>query len=213
LTDLAPALACPTVPEKQPKAEAVNFYDCSALIDPNEVEQLFYTLMLVRYGFDDKKAATLWAKRVLADEKSARELKTQWKPLESGPHAWVKPKNGRSELFAPMERAWNATHPDADLDAIGLAMQAWSGPGRCDNLREPQLRQYIKLAKTNGPPGPRINKKDKPPPRWRTWSIMQACAAAAAAVAAVFLPLVVAVRVPSRVYCRRARNSFPSGVC
>ena len=95
-----------------------------------------------------------------------------WKPLGPDEDGGWGMKNSISTLFGPVQLAVSSSWEGAELDAIGIAIQQWSGDERFDGLRETQLRDW--LSKT--PPGFRRSRKlsaKDAPPRWRTWAIVE----------------------------------------
>jgi hypothetical protein len=103
--------------------------------DPQGQEMLFCAFLLVAKGFDRVKDLHEWVRKVLLDEAAAHELKAAWKPMTTGESGWANGNLG-SLLFVPMQRAMDASWPNAELDAIGISIQQWSGAEQYDNLRE-----------------------------------------------------------------------------
>ena len=126
---------------------------------------------MIAHGFDTDKERSEWVRRVRLDRNGALQLKEKWTPLSLDQGGWGK-KNGVSLMFEPMERAVLSVWEDAELDAIGIAMQQWGGEGQFDGLRASQLRDWL----SHTPPGVRRSTKDSmkhAPPRWRTWGIVE----------------------------------------
>ena len=88
--------------------------------------------------------------------------------------AWRAPKDGKwrvvkgvSTIFEPLACAYDPSVWDLeDLDKIANAMQAWRGPGHCDDLTGGRLRDHMYRMKPAGvaPPKMRVG----PPRCWRT---------------------------------------------
>jgi hypothetical protein len=134
-----PALRCPRpiltvcadrcgageVVVKQPKASPKEWAE-KGENDMNASEVLFCCLLLCEAAESElcgRSDLAKWASSVLSEERNATELAAAWKPPEAKRHSL--------NFFGPLEyvfkkRSW----PRHELDAVGLAMQAWRGEGQ-----------------------------------------------------------------------------------
>jgi hypothetical protein len=140
----------------------------------NDTEVLFLAFLVV-YRRSSVWDLDKWCQGVLHDRARAAELQQHWKPLtrHESDHGWHRSKKMFSSLFdlihvAYVETSWR----DVELDAIGMAMQLWDGPGQHDELRHGRLRKHLQ----HKPLGARVTKKDAPPPRYRTWAAVRVAA-------------------------------------
>jgi hypothetical protein len=129
------------VKEKKPQKDPLHWFErTEGHIQPREA--LACAFFLIAHGFDTDKERSEWVRRVRLDRNGALQLKEKWTPLSLDQGGWGK-KNGVSLIFEPMERAVRSVWEDAELDAIGIAMQQWGGEGQFDGLRASQLRDWL----------------------------------------------------------------------
>lgn len=135
--------------------------------DANEAEVLAWSFLIVASAHLSATELKEWAAAVRRERSAADAAKAAWQPLPSwGTTAGV------SNLYLPAVKAFHKTAWPTDvLDAIGLAIQGWDGPGGWDGIRAVQLKDLIK----SKPPsiGKHAPKKDGPP-RYKTWQIVGA---------------------------------------
>ena len=74
--------------------------------EPNEVEILFFALLLVATTTTAKELDS-WARKVLLEKPEAEDRRAAWKPRERA-DGWTL-HNRVSTLFQPMERAYRGT--------------------------------------------------------------------------------------------------------
>ena len=127
---------------------------------------LFFALQVVSQA-ETAAAASNWAQEVLRFGCGSTEPDiwpppgaAEWKPR--GPHA--------APLYQPLDQAYRATWRKPQLEAICLAIRAWSGVGQHDDLQPHHL--YAHMA--NKPPGPKLpGCKGTPPVRWKSVAILR----------------------------------------
>ena len=130
----------------------------------NSSEVLFCALLLTKDAEsapDGRSSLEHWSSAVLSEEKHALELEAAWKPRTD--------KRTAIDYFGPLERVFKRSWPYAELDTVGLAMQAWRRDGQYDGLTGELLHNY--LART--PFAARTCKKTAPPKRWRSWAVIK----------------------------------------
>ena len=130
----------------------------------NSTEVLFCALLLTKDAEsapNGRSDLEKWSSAVLAEEKHALELEAAWKPRTE--------KRTAIDYFGPLERVFKRSWPYAELDTVGLAMQAWRRDGQYDGLTGELLHNY--LART--PFAARTCKKTAPPKRWRSWAVIK----------------------------------------
>ena len=160
-----------TVPKKKRARESSIHWFERGEADLNNVEKLLCCFLVVSKGFDKVSEMKAWAQRARRDLPRAEEIKSQWKPPESGELGWG--VTGKiSNIFLPLKRVFDEVQwESAELDAIGIAIQSWNGDEQFDHLRASHLRDYVKTQ----PIGIRKSKKEsvkQAAPRWRTWSVV-----------------------------------------
>ena len=139
--------------------------------DANDTEVLFFAYLLVANA-ETVEGLNNWAKRVVAEKAEAYEHKATWKP-KAGEGGWSM-HNKVSMLYEPMRQAYTQVAWPAELlDAIGVAMQVGDFPGKFEGLRWSHMRTHLKSKEPllGTPVG-----RNRPPPRWRTWQIVDVAA-------------------------------------
>ena len=149
--------------KKEPKNEPKRWFEPGEA-DMNSSEVLFCALLLIKSAEsapNGRADLEKWSSAVLSEERNAMELAAAWKP----------PNDRRIEIdfFGPLERVFKRSWPYPELDAIGLAMQAWRRDGQFDELKGHVLSNYL----TRTPLAARTCKKTAPPKRWRSWAAVK----------------------------------------
>ena len=132
--------------------------------DMNSSEVLFCALLLTKDAEsapDGRSSLEHWSSAVLSEEKHALELEAAWKPRTD--------KRTAIDYFGPLERVFKRSWPYAELDTVGLAMQAWRRDGQYDGLTGELLHNYL----VRTPLACRTCKKTAPPKRWRSWAVVK----------------------------------------
>ena len=116
-----------TVPKKKRARESSIHWFERGEADLNKVEKLLCCFLVVSKGFDKVSEMKAWAQRARRDLPRAEEIKSQWKPPESGELGWG--VTGKiSNIFLPLKRVFDEVQWEtAELDAIGIAIQSWNG--------------------------------------------------------------------------------------
>ena len=130
----------------------------------NSTEVLFCALLLTKDAEsapNGRSDLEKWSSAVLAEEKHALELEAAWKPRTD--------KRTAIDYFGPLERVFKRSWPYAELDTVGLAMQAWRRDGQYDGLTGELLHNYL----LRTPLACRTCKKTAPPKRWRSWAVVK----------------------------------------
>ena len=129
---------------------------------PNATENLFLALLVLTNTdetADDRLLA--WAYDVLRHEPAYEEsgllgIPSDWRPSR---------KVNVPEVYSFICEAYAGSQWTGDrLDTIGACIQQWQLTGRHDGLQHGHLQHY----RTGEPRGPVVDKKTKPPPRWKT---------------------------------------------
>ena len=149
---------------KEPKASPKDWI-AKGEANMNESEVLFCALLLIKStekvprGRDD---LSKWSSAVLCEEKHATELQAAWTPPED--------KRILTDFFGPLAYVFKKCQwPLHELDAVGLAMQAWRRAGHFNGLTGKLLHNYI----IRTPLTVRTSSKTAPPARWRSWAVVR----------------------------------------
>ena len=132
----------------------------------NSSEVLFSALLLIKHAesaLNGRSELQTWSSAVLTEEKRAMELAAAWKPPSD--------KRVVHDFFGRLNHVFNSrSWPRTELDAIGLAMQAWRCEGHVDGLTGELLHNYLG-ART--PLAVRTCEKTAPPKRWKSWAVVK----------------------------------------